>query len=121
MTSFRELWRKFKRSFDTFMEAFQTRNREHGGGLLRLGVLCFALSLITSEVFRASWSNGLIPNNLFPASVIIFYAIELTLGGICTAAFLKITGRTGLKFLVVAAIVVAFGISIWAIFNNAIT
>jgi hypothetical protein len=90
MTSFRELWLKFRRSFDTFVEAFHTRDKEHWGALLRLGVLCFILSLTISAAFRASWSNSLIPNNLFPASVIPFFAIDLTLGAIATAVFLKI-------------------------------
>ncbi len=121
MTIFRKLWQKFMRSFDRFMETTHTRDKESRGGLLRLGALCTILSLAISVVFRASLSNSLIPNNLAPISVIKFIAIELILGATTLAIFLKITRRIGLEFLVVAVILVAFGILIWSNLSNAIT
>jgi len=121
MTIFRKLWQKFMRSFDRFMKTTHIRDKESRGVLLRLGVLCVILFLVISVAFRASWSNSLIPNNLFPISVIAFFAIELILGATTLAIFLKITRRIGLEFLVVAVILVAFGILIWSNLSNAIT
>lgn len=118
MTSFRELWEKFRRSFDLFIETFHGKDEERGGTLLRLGVLCVILSLAISVTFRVFLGNSLIPNTSF--AVIAFLAIDLILGVIVIAAFLRTTGRIGLKFLVAAAVLVAFGIALWSSLSNAI-
>jgi len=86
-----------------------------------LGALCTILSLAISVAFRASLSNSLIPIHLSTISVIAFFAIELILGTITLAIFLKITRRIGLEFLVVVVILVAFGILFWSNLSNAIT
>jgi hypothetical protein len=119
MTSFRELWRKFRQSFDLFMESLRTIDRGRRGILLRLGVLCVILSLTISVAFRASLTTSLIPSHSLPLAIVVFFAIELILGAIVIAVFLKTTGRMGFKFLVVAVMLVAFGILIWSNFSNA--
>ena len=88
---------------------------------MRFGALSVILSLAVSVAFRASLSNTLIPTHPYPVTVIAFFVIELILDEIVIAASLKTTGRIGLKFLVVAAILVAFGILIWSKLSNAIT
>jgi len=105
------LWQKFKRLVRKprkVLLRLHARDLEKGEWLRRYGIPASLLLFLNKLVFFSVYYHQLFPPSFQSHFVLVFIAIQLSLGIIIIASFLRASGKWGYLFLAIGVAVVAF-------------